>query len=230
MNKDGLLAELQEETEKGNVEIIDSKSDIVEILDFTDGRTVRFRINEISEKEIASMINFGPSIANQVNCNDEAYRIAKTLIHLPAEFFDTLRYILLPETDEDVQQMCQKLDLNYDDFPSSIHFDDCNALGCLWYNESSVIVNIPVIRKICFEMWDGFPEYYATKEIKHCFWETLLHELRHQMLDCNPFLSEDKYPLSLSSEENVENYARKTCENFYKENWICDLEFLENIE
>lgn len=36
---------------------------------------------------------------------------------------------------------------------------------------------------------------------------TVIHECRHQMLDCNFLLSEEDYPVELASEEEVERFS-----------------------
>ena len=54
----------------------------------------------------------------------------------------------------------------------------------------------------------------AWESFHMCIWETIFHELRHLMLDCNPLLPEDDYPVHLAAEEAVEAFARRNMNEF----------------
>lgn len=94
------------------------------------------------------------------------------------------------------------------------------ALGQLWWERNTVVINMGEIVRIADEiatenadMVDTDPFFSFENQVRSGFLTTVLHELRHLQLDTNIFLPEDMYPLALASEEAVEDYCREVFED-----------------
>ena len=101
-----------------------------------------------------------------------------------------------------------------EDYRKAARFYDCDeaillpeydAMGCMWFSRQVCIVDVGrIVSK------------YPSAEVGQLRRElvvTTLHELRHLMLDTNPALPADQYPLELGSEFLVERYAQELCDD-----------------
>lgn len=104
-----------------------------------------------------------------------------------------------------------------DEFPEQLYNENdnlsCDIVGLFWYSQKIVVVNLHAIENCVRELLVEIhsPESFA-EEMSLGIWTTLIHEIRHCMLD-NPWLPEADYPRHLEAEEEVEEYAREVFES-----------------
>ena len=90
------------------------------------------------------------------------------------------------------------------------------AKGCMWYARQVCIVDVRQIGQFLQRKnpnhWKD-PNFDSVGFLRREVVVTTLHELRHLMLDTNPALPAEEYPLELGTEFMVERYAQDTCED-----------------
>ena len=86
-------------------------------------------------------------------------------------------------------------------------------IGQLWNHANCAIVYLDNVKKVAAET--VHENLGAWKSFHMCTWETIFHELRHLMMDCNPFLPEQDYPVHLASEEAVEAFCEEEYERIF---------------
>ena len=89
---------------------------------------------------------------------------------------------------------------NYDE---AILLPEYDAKGCMWFARQVCIVDVGRIAR----------RGRVLSHIRRDILVTALHELRHLMLETNPVLSVEAYPVELGSEFLVERYAQEICED-----------------
>jgi len=129
------------------------------------------------------------------------------VVHDEKDFPDMLHAIYPKAEEYEIQEM---LDYELDDFVGDF-------VGKTWFMHQTAFIFEGTIHKIALEEGD---EIITHGDNYLCgIATTAIHEVRHLMLDCNFILPEDKYPVELSSEENVEEFCRSRwdmLENNYK--------------
>lgn len=186
--------------------------------DNTNDKTAHFRFPHcISEPWLESRIIFGDETAMK-SLGFTRYSIAKTLMKLDHNLFISLNHICFVFNQAELENLCDELEpysengIYQEDLPDCILFDEdlhLSALGCLWFNESSVIINMTAIEAAVNSLLEDAPELDKEHEMNAGVWVTLIHELRHLMLNCNPLLPEDELADEPCSEQSVEEYARR---------------------
>lgn len=87
-----------------------------------------------------------------------------------------------------------------------------DALGCMWYARQVCIVDVGRILKRLQKQhhrYQADPDFDPVVFLRKKLLITTLHELRHLMLDTNPALPTDAYPIELGGEFFVERYAQE---------------------
>lgn len=132
------------------------------------------------------------------------------LLHpsLPPELFIVLNRIIAVRTREDYNEACEVLDADKDEFPETLDPEEPDVLGVKWHVQNSVILDFNSIDAALDELKQetGYVDAYDREEAVIL---TLLHELRHLMLENNPFdvISETLSPADFT-EGAVEEWAR----------------------
>ena len=111
------------------------------------------------------------------------------------------------------------------DYNTIARFHDCGdaaflpehpAKGIMWFARQVCIVDVRQIEQFLARKhpnhWKN-PNFDSVGFLRRELMVTTLHELRHIMLDTNPVLPIDTYPLELGSEFMVERYAQEICED-----------------
>lgn len=200
---------LEEINEDPEMELTSMGTEVISAYDASDAKDVLFYFQPPYPEKLMERIHFGLSFpkGKAVQYTDE---IAKRLSYLPMEVFFNLRHIMVVRTEEDLMDLCESVDLDYDDIPDA--FFDANGdyspefLGITWHQASSVIINVQAINKVVDELCsDGVLNQTEEKTI--CFWQTLIHELRHQQMNSFPYEA-DWLPENGEYEDEVENWAR----------------------
>ncbi len=169
---------------------------------------------------------------DQYNATDFTIRFAETftkedlkeLIHVPAEMpmglqinkdaltdylwtvmdhnaFLPLSGLWYVATDADYQTIAK-----FHECDDAIALPDYDSQGCMWFDRRVCIVDVGRILQ-------KHPRA-STDDLRRELIVTTLHELRHLMLDTNPALPIDEYPLELGREFFVERYAQEICEDW----------------
>ena len=114
--------------------------------------------------------------------------------------FQTLSGLWFVYSDGDYNTVAR-----FHDCDEAMALPDHNAEGCMWFARQVCIVDVGrILTKHPKASLD-----FLRREII----VTALHELRHLMLDTNPALPVEEYPLELGSEFLVERYAQEICED-----------------
>lgn len=164
-------------------------------------------------------------IRNSIYCNKKFLhrysinldKIAEVLFKLmPQEAFWTMRNIFFIYQISDFKK-CSNIiyKKEFGDLFDAMDIDKfwTDNVGLFCFDAKSVFVNLRLIEKISKQEMQKYGNAEVEKMINDGIYVTLFHELRHLMLDSNPYLDETEYPIELSSEENVENFARNIYSN-----------------
>lgn len=136
----------------------------------------------------------------------------------------TLRGIVVFTNKNDfkkgIRMICPNDDL--DELLEEFEYEDFDHVcGKLWHRKQIVFVNEKCISKFAVVDCDeilGYVDIYSSG-----MYETLIHEVRHCMLDTNQFLSEEQYPVYLAAEDEVEEFCRYKYDMLPKKYRIIDI-------
>lgn len=166
---------------------------------------------EITEETIRKIISI-PEAVTQKYPKLTAEAIAKNLFqNLDRNTFCCVTKIDFVDSTDNLDALQEE-----DDYPEQLYNENDRLtdelVGLFWYSRKVVIVNLHAIEAAAAELTLQLhcPEE-RLKETEIGIWVTLIHELRHSMLD-NPFLPEEDYPLYLGEEDEVEEYSREVFE------------------
>ena len=182
----------------------------IDIFEVTEQQVVAYDLH--TETDFA--IHFAESFSKET---------LKALIHVPSEIpaqlqfhvdaltdylwetmdhnaFLTLNGLWYVCSDEDYRAIAHT-----HDYDEAITLPEQDAQGCMWFSRQVCIVDVSRILK-------KNPGADIT-QLRRELMVTTLHELRHLMLDTNPALPIDEYPLELGKEFLVERYAQEVCED-----------------
>lgn len=191
---------LKEDQEAGFGEILEENENSVSYYNYelAIGATMTFRGDAICTRE---------ELMNLIITKDDVWTKEKVADVIIAAYGDTLadamcvvRAIILIDNNKDLDDACRNLfpDDNWEESFSSEDIDE-NMVGQNIYDYQTPIIHLGNIRKNSDD-----EEMYM--DGVGC---TIIHELRHCMLDCNPILSEEEYAVELGKEENVEDFCRR---------------------
>lgn len=104
----------------------------------------------------------------------------------------------------------------FHEYGDAVLLPEYKATGCMWFQRQVCIVDVGRILAQLEKKYPNYredPDFDATGYLRRELVVTALHELRHLMLDTNPALPIDQYPLELGNEAMVERYAQELCED-----------------
>lgn len=186
------------------VEILEEGDLTMSVYDIVDGREIHYTGDEaIDEQWLAQRISIPQSV---VNIFVPAAEIAKTLLGvLDKEYFNTLRGIVFFDSKKDFDEIKKYTDTEelYLSVNKEQFQNEC--VGLTIWSEQIVLINCKKIRELSSEE--------EAPDIRRGIWITVLHELRHLLLDCNPYLPMEKYPVEAAAEDAVEEWAINVYEN-----------------
>ena len=201
---------LKELAQEGEIEIFKEDDDGILVYDLQEGKEIQYNLNMTVDK-LVEKIYINPSIPEY--CRPDAKKVAQYLLkHLPVDAFYTLNKICFVYGEEiDCETLSEFFDEDVD-WAREVIFSD--TLGKMWFEYNSVLIDVKNIIESAEEIerqdiamgWHGNARADTLRQIAI----TLVHELRHLMLDTNIVLSEDEYPVKLSAEESVEHFAVRT--------------------
>lgn len=214
MRKEDVISVLTEDESNGNGEILEVTDDYVSYCDYTDDTTKEFRFDKsCTDEYMSTIIKIGESAKS--NGLTEKFIVSVLKKAFGEDYFDavcTLSGIIVPSNKNEFIKMLKDTIRTGDDIDEWYSWEDNeHYVGKMLTQHQIVLINEPVIHKMAHEMAED--EQEENKEYEIGILTTLLHEMRHLMLDTNPFLPEEEFPEELKEEENVEEFARETYES-----------------
>lgn len=196
-----------------SLEVIEENKNGLLVYDNEDGKDIQITfIDNINYEWINNALYISPSIPTEYQINKDSL-IKGLLSMIDKNTFLTLNKIVIAYNSKDMQYLIDYLD---DDYAEDILYSRKDVpLGIMYFNYNCAIVNYKgIIDCINKEIEEdikvlGYTTQSDKYEINKAFWETIVHELRHLLLETNPFATEEMYPYEMNSEENVEIYCKE---------------------
>lgn len=227
MKKEEILSLLKEDEKQNLGEILQITEKGIEYFDYEyswEDHTLFFRDEKYCTEEELKKLIFVAEESRKYGITEEyvASILTEAYEDCLADMMTTLRAIAVIHSEEDMKDVFKFVGIEESKVDLKNNVIGLNIFDC----------------QICIihegKILDTISDINETKEYGDVIYQdgigvTVIHECRHQMLDCNFLLSEEKYPTSLSSENNVENFARKRwdeiCNNYELESkYLVELE------
>lgn len=203
------------EEKEHTLKILSEDENSVTVLDFpTDDENLPKEITftnpaAVNARWLRSHIWIHPQITELLK--DE---IVSGLLGMDLNTFITLRHLVIIPTSDALKDYIHdtKIQDLIDTAPLK-HRNEDDPIGQLWNQANCAIIFYDNIKRAAHS---AVNETFSEWESFHmCIWETIFHELRHLMLDCNPFLPTSDYPIQLATEDAVEDFCRKEYDRLF---------------
>lgn len=203
-----LIDQIYDSEARDELAILDLSNTDVLTDDFEQDRHITYHLKAPTYKWLADRLCFAPGTEQ---CKaDYEQKILSLLLSIDQNMLITLQYIFFVTKEDDIYDVCQKVEADSSEFPETIDFDENDQLGCFWSQYSSIIINLTAIEKAVQEIAD---ENEYQKEFEIGLLTTLTHEIRHLGLS-NMFLYIGDYPPEEAEEEAVERWGLTAYENW----------------
>lgn len=206
MEKYDIIHSLQVLEQEGEIEVIETRNNSVLIYDYQDGKEIQYTFHQ-SKTSLGSKIHISRKIPQKYRPNKE--KLVQYLLALPTDMLLTLNQIWFVWDVEDYEKMAEYHGVDTA-WAESLWDEDC--VGKCWFDQNTAIVNMQNIVNTALEIEAEDVSMgiisNTTQDILEQAIITLIHELRHVMMDTNIILPEKEYPIYLASEEEVEKFAR----------------------
>ena len=207
MNLNALRDDLHRENESGaTLAILSETEEDVLTSDFDEDRDIPYHLVPVTKEWLAGRFLWTPDAAPyRAKVEGQLLQSLQFAAQVDPNMFICLNCIIVTtNSDDDSTFIAKSMDVEECELP-----DYWKDLGTKWHYSSSIVVNVSAIEEAASEelaLSDGERTALILNEIG----VTLLHELRHLGLDCNPFLDESLYPDydDECSEAYVEEWAR----------------------
>lgn len=219
MTREEIKQELLEDQNKGLGEILEETNEGFLYYDYDSGIETFYRDEQYCTIDwLKSRIYIGQSIQNKgltadfvANMIKQAYgdEFVNAITTLNGivifsneeELIEAIRFV----ADDEFEEI-----MDYDEMPIE-KFD--NVLGKLWYRMRTPMVYerecFAAAKRLTKEISYFNDSYTLNEEYSSCLIETIIHELRHCMLENHLFLNEQEYPVYLNSEDKVESFCNE---------------------
>lgn len=214
MTKEDVISVLKKDEADGNGEIVSIGNEETVYFDFRTDMEIPFRYAECCTNNwLKSLIHIGESAKAKGLTEDFVVEmIRKSFGDDFAEAVCNLSGIIIPTDEVEFNQMRDTCMKNSSDDPKEWYiWDDMqstNCVGRLFSVHHIIFINEPKINNLAHDLSMDLGQDEFHREYCSGILVTLIHELRHLMLDSNPFLPEDIYPEELKDEDEVEAFAR----------------------
>ena len=179
-----LIDQIYDSEAREELAILDLSNTDVITDDFEQDRHITYHLKAPTYKWLADRLCF---ISGTEKYKAEyEQKILSLLMSIDPNMLITLQYIFFVTKEDDVYDVCQKVEADPSEFPETIDFDENDQLGCFWY------------------------QY---REFEIGLMTTLTHEIRHLGLS-NMFLYIGDYPPEEAEEEAVERWGLTAYENW----------------
>jgi hypothetical protein len=172
--------------------------------------TIRFAEN-FSKEDLKALIHISPDIPEELQF--DVVRLTDYLWEvMDHNAFLTLNGLWYVCSEEDYRTVA-----SFHECGEATFLPEHAAKGVMWFARQVCIVDVRQIEQFLARKqphhWED-PIFDSVGFLRRELMVTTLHELRHLMLDTNPALPIDEYPLELGSEFMVERYAQEICEDW----------------
>lgn len=205
-----IVKNLEKDEKGGDGEIVQKTDDFIKYLDYRNDSQITFHFDKsITRDHIKSLFLYEESDDLDIDMLTDAIMQAYAE-DLPNALRVTRKIIIM--TKENGNRLFKKFfeDGDIDEPEWDIFYsyeDDIEPyLGKSLFQYQTACINLSALRSVAKELEDELSTY--DKEFEIGLISTVIHELRHIMMDCNFLLDEEKYPTNLASEESVEDFCR----------------------
>jgi len=216
MDKQSIIHSLKLLADEGEIEILSEDEKSITVWDNSEcGKELTFYFREHNTyRNLAKRVFISPTIPKVYKPFFTKHCVMKTLLEkIDPNCFMTMTALFIvwdDNKDNETDKFRSKLeDLTDDEYAHEI---GDGLLGITWWERNVCIISASQIIHTVLEMYEE-DDYQFKEEVEIGFWTTVIHELRHLLLDTNIILPENEYPQELASEDNVEEYCRKHFEN-----------------
>lgn len=209
MDIECIKTELKNEEDENFGEILKETDTTVEWYDYDfsyDDHTIVFRDGSICTKDLLLSLCHITDKAKDICGERITPKVMRDILEkayhdiLP-DMMATLRGVVIIKNAEDQEEAFKLVGIS-----PSAHVDD--HIGISIFDSQLCLIMVEPIMESSEEIVDSMGGRIMD-EFMDGVGVTLIHETRHQMIDCNFLLSEDEYPSYLATEEQVEQFARQ---------------------
>ena len=211
MDKQSIIHSLKQLADEGEVEILSQTQKRITIWDSAGyGKELTFYFKEyFTYGSISRRVYVSPYIPKPYKSTFNKKLIVDALLNkIDTNCLLTMKALFIIYDDRDRERL---MALTNDEYALEIGMD---LVGVTWWERNICIVNANEIIAVAKEV-HGDDKHYLQQEVEIGLGTTIIHELRHLLLDTNILLPEDEYPIELASEEMVEEYCRNFYENHF---------------
>lgn len=213
MRKIDIQTVLAQDEQDGCGEIVNTDELGTTYLDFKLDLTTRYMCQEsITDEIIKDLIYLGKNIVAAGLTKEHIIAVLKKAFG--DDYYDavcTLTGIIIPSNEAEFYEMLIAANLTSDVMEEWYEWEDqAECVGRMFSAHQIVFINEAVIdnlSKILFVYKTDYEKEYQIGIIT-----TLIHEMRHLMLETNVFLPEDEFPESEKAEDAVEAFSREKYE------------------
>ena len=222
MTKNDVIETLTKDSSEKNGEIIETTETYVEYMDYQSEIETKFRFEEtFSDEEMRKLIFIGKGASE--NCLTKEFIIDVLKKAFGDDYFDatcTLSGIMIPSNEEEFDSMLEAINTTSDDMREWHQWaDEEGLIGHTFVAHQIAMINESAVAAVAKEVSDDSFPY--EKEYQIGMLTTLIHEMRHLMLETNPFLPEDEFPESEKEERAVEEFGLLKYESLGKlKSWM----------
>lgn len=211
MDIESIKAELKDNEESDLGEIVNETDTTVEWYDYEfsyDDHTVIFHDGNICTKDLLlSLCHItdkakticGEYVTPEIMCSI----LADAYSDILPDMMVTLRGVVIIKDAEDLEEASRLAGIS----PSDSEIDEHLVGITIFDSQLCLVITEPIMKK-SKEIVDSMGGC-VKDEFMDGVGVTLIHETRHQMIDCNFLLPEDEYPSHVATEEQVEEFARQ---------------------
>jgi len=209
MKKVDVLAVLNKDMLDGNGEIIEETENYIRYFEYSTDMETKYRFEErISDEIVKQLIHVGDSASKYGLTKDHIIAVLKKVFG--DDYPDavcTLSGIIIPSNENEFYEMLDKSNGVSDDMREWYDWENEEEfVGHMFSAHQIALVNECKIASTTKEMC-GVGHLY-NDEYQIGIMTTLIHEMRHLMLETNVFLPEDEFPESEKEEDSVEEFCR----------------------
>lgn len=214
MNKETTIKELTEDEKEENGEILEQTDEYVLYFDKNTGIETQYRFNEAcTDDYVKSRIFVGENAIKKGFTPDYILSVLKAAFG--DYYYDAvciMSGIIVPSNKEEFDEFLKKASRTSDNMSEWYYYEEeSEYCGKMFYAHQIAYINEALHEKLAEELGDEIIS--AEREYETGIIVSLIHEVRHLMLECNQFISEDDIPLSENGENAVEEFARTAYEN-----------------
>lgn len=213
MNKETTIKELTQDEQEGNGEILEQTDEYVMYFNENAGIETQYRFNEACTDDYVKSRIFVGETAQRKGFTPE-YILSVLKKAFGEYYFEAvcvMSGIIVPSNEDEFDRFMNEASRTSDNLSEWYDYEsESEYCGKMFYMHQIAYINEALHEQLAEELGDEIIS--AEREYETGIIISLIHEVRHLMLDCNQFISEDDIPLSENAEDAVEEFARTAYE------------------